>query len=75
MAAGYMRDSRIKSFAGNGMHLHVVPAVLAFVMAVTEKKPAPTAEGMLVTEDYTEAGGPAQFCGFEAKAAEGRKAP
>ena len=45
VAAGHMRDSRIKSFAGNGMHLHVVAAVLAFVMAVTEKKPAQTAEG------------------------------
>ena len=31
-----MRDSRLKSFAGNGMHCQVVGAVTAFLLAATE---------------------------------------
>ena len=39
-----MRDSRVKSFAGNGMHSQVVGAVVAFALAATEPTPEAQAQ-------------------------------
>ena len=36
-----MKPGRVKSFAGNGMHMQVIAAVLAFIIGIMEKESSP----------------------------------